>query len=206
MNKFRHYFEIVLKNEIFTAASIKGYINTTNTEKNWAFQFSTDGGTNWSTEVTQANDGNKTAHDIPVGVTIPANANGFRVVRRAGTSTLVNSITLTLGSTGPSTDATLKSIVYGSDQTPVPNFSSDKLDYEVELPANYVGGAPSVQATANDAAADVKITQATTLPGTATIKVTAEDGTTTKTYTVTFSRESELDHHGSGIERQQSDA
>ena len=185
-----HYFEIILKNEIFTAASINGYINTTDKSKNWAFQFSTDGGTNWSTEVTQANDGNKTAHDIAVGATIPANANGFRVVRRAGTSTLVNSITLTLGSTGPSTDATLKSIVYGGDLTPVPNFSSDKLDYEVELPANYVGGAPSVQATANDAAADVKITQATTLPGTATIKVTAEDGTTTKTYTVTFSRES----------------
>lgn len=184
-----HYFEIILKNEIFTAASINGYINTTDKSKNWAFQFSTDGGTNWSTEVTQANDGNKTAHDIAVGATIPANANGFRVIRRAGTSTLVNSITLTLGSTGPSTDATLKSIVYGSDQTPVPGFSPDKLSYDVELPSDYIG-TPSVMATANDAAANVSVTQATSVPGTATIVVTAEDGTTRLTYTVNFTRES----------------
>lgn len=95
-----HYFEIVLSGNTFTAASINGFINTTNTSKNWAFQFSTDGGQNWSAEVTQANDGNKTAHDIPVTVTIPANANGFRVVRRAGTSSQVNSITLTLGGGG----------------------------------------------------------------------------------------------------------
>jgi len=91
---------------------------------------------------------------------------------------------------GPSTDATLKSIVYGGDLTPVPNFSPDKLEYEVVLPATYVGGAPSVQATANDAAATVDITPATTLPGTAKIVVTAEDGTTTKTYTVSFIKES----------------
>lgn len=186
-----HYFEIVLASETYTAATINGFINTNDKSKNWAFQFSTDGGTNWSSEVTQANDGNKTAHDIAVGVTIPANANGFRVVRRAGTSTQVNSITLTLaGPTGPSTDATLSSIVYGAEQTPVPGFAADQLSYEVELPADYVGGAPSVQVTTSDANATTNITQATTLPGVATIVVTAEDGTTTKTYTVTFTKES----------------
>lgn len=99
-----HYFQVVLKANTFTAASINGYINTTNTEKNWAFQFSTDGGNTWSEEATQANDGNKTDHDIAVAVSIPSGANGFRVVRRAGTSTHVNSITLTLGSSTPSTD------------------------------------------------------------------------------------------------------
>lgn len=186
-----HYFEIVLASETYTAASINGFINTNDQSKNWAFQFSTDGGTNWSSEVTQANDGNKTAHDIAVGVTIPANANGFRVVRRAGTSTQVNSITLTLaGPAGPSTDATLSSIVYGAEQTPVPGFAADKLSYEVELPADFVGSAPSVQATANDTKATVSYTQATTLPGTAKIDVTAEDGTTKKQYTVTFSKAS----------------
>lgn len=186
-----HYFEIVLASETYTAASINGFINTNDKSKNWAFQFSTDGGTNWSSEVTQANDGNKTAHDIAVGVTIPANANGFRVVRRAGTSTQVNSITLTLaGPAGPSTDATLSSIVYGAEQTPVPGFAADQLNYEVELPADFVGGAPSVQVTTSDANATTNITQATTLPGVATIVVTAEDGTTTKTYTVTFTKES----------------
>lgn len=91
-----NYFQIVLTNNTFTAASINGYINTTKTDKNWAFQFSTNGGTSWSDEVTQANDGDKTAHDIDVDVSIPANANGIRVIRRAGTSTIVYSITLTL--------------------------------------------------------------------------------------------------------------
>lgn len=114
-----------------------------------------------------------------------------------GTEMKVKSFTITLtsgsysgGTPSVSTDATLKSIVYGSDLTPVSNFSADKLNYEVELPANYVGGAPSVQATPNDTKATVNITQATTLPGTAKIDVTAEDGTTKKQYTVTFSKAS----------------
>ena len=96
-----NYFEVVLTGgDVFSAVSFNGFINTsTITNKNWAFQFSTDGGSTWSAEVTQANDGNKTAHDITVGVSIPANANGFRVVRRAGTSATVNSITLSLGGT-----------------------------------------------------------------------------------------------------------
>ena len=115
-----HYFQVVLKANTFTAASINGYINTTNTEKNWAFQFSTDGGNSWSEEATQANDGTKSAHDIAVSVTIPTGANGFRVIRRAGTSTMVNSITLTVdgeggGSQGGGDDPTPGG---GDDPTP----------------------------------------------------------------------------------------
>ncbi len=97
-----NYFEIVLASETFSAVSFNGCINSSTIDgKNWAFQFSTDGGSTWSAEITQANDGNKTAHDITVGVSIPANANGFRVVRRAGTSATVNSITLSLGAATP---------------------------------------------------------------------------------------------------------
>lgn len=99
-------------------------------------------------------------------------------------------VTYQAGPPPASTDATLSSIVYGAEQTPVPGFAADQLSYEVELPADYVGGAPSVQVTTSDANATTNITQATTLPGTATIVVTAEDGTTTKTYTVTFTKES----------------
>lgn len=99
-------------------------------------------------------------------------------------------VTYQAGPPPASTDATLSSIVYGAEQTPVPGFASDQLSYEVELPADYVGGAPSVQVTTSDASATTNITQATTLPGVATIVVTAEDGTTTKTYTVTFTKES----------------
>ena len=95
-----HYFQIVLQSNTFTAASFNGFINTSSTDKNWAFQFSTDGGNSWSEEKTQPNDGTKSAHDIAVNVNIPSGANGFRVIRRAGTSTVVSSITLTLGSGG----------------------------------------------------------------------------------------------------------
>ena len=180
-----HYFQIVLSENTFTAASINGFINTTNTSKNWAFQFSTDGGTNWSAEVTQANDGNKSAHDIAVGVTIPNNANGFRVIRRAGTSTVVNSITLTLNSAGPtvSDDATLSALTYNG--TSVPNFSAQTEHYDVELPAGTTT-VPTVVGTANESHATVSVTPATNLPGTTNIVVTAQDGTTTKTYSITF--------------------
>ena len=61
-----NYIEVVLTDKKFSGASLNGYINTTNTEKNWAFQFSTNGGTTWTDEVTQANDGDKTAHEIGV--------------------------------------------------------------------------------------------------------------------------------------------
>jgi hypothetical protein len=97
-----NYFQVVLAEQFFSAASLNGYINTTSTDgKNWAFQFSTDGGETWSDEVLQAHDGNKTFHDIAVDATIPTDANGFRVVRRSGTSALVASITLTLAAAAP---------------------------------------------------------------------------------------------------------
>lgn len=88
---------------------------------------------------------------------------------------------------GPSTDATLSALTY--DGTSVPNFSAATTSYEVELPADYTG-VPTVAATTNDNSATTDITQVTTLPGVATIVVTAEDGTTQKTYTVTFMKES----------------
>ena len=100
-------------------------------------------------------------------------------------------VTYQAGPPPASTDATLSALVYGTDQTSVPNFSADQLTYEVELPATYVGGAPSIQGTTTDANATItNVTQATTIPGTASITVTAEDGTTTKTYTVTITRAS----------------
>ena len=119
-----------------------------------------------------------------------ANKTGYiKIVTTASSSgkyAAIDNIAVTYQA-GPSTDATLSALTYGG--TSVPNFSAEKLDYEVELPADYIG-VPSVVATATDGAANVNITQATNIPGKATIVVTAEDGTTTKTYTVTFTRES----------------
>ena len=95
--------------------------------------------------------------------------------------------TYTGGTPQVSTDATLSGLSYNG--TAVPGFAADLTDYNVVLPAG-TSTVPTVAATANDAAATVAITQAAALPGTATIVVTAEDGTTSKTYTISFSVES----------------
>lgn len=88
-------------------------------------------------------------------------------------------------STAPiiSTDATLSALTYNGIS--VPNFSANTLSYEVELPAGTTT-VPTVAATKNESHATVNVTAATSLPGTTTIDVTAQDGTTTKQYTITF--------------------
>ena len=92
---------------------------------------------------------------------------------------------VTAGPAAPviSKDATLSAITYNG--TAVPDFTADKTNYEVELPAGTTA-VPTVAATATDSKATVAITQASALPGNAIINVTAEDGTTTKQYTITF--------------------
>lgn len=84
-----------------------------------------------------------------------------------------------------SDDATLKELKY--DGTSVPNFDAKTLDYSVTLPANY-SGVPNVTAIANDSKATLNITPAASATGKASVLVTAEDGTTKKTYTIQFSQ------------------
>lgn len=67
----------------------------------------------------------------------------------------------------------------------IDGFDANTLAYQVELPA-YSTTVPNVIANAHDAAATVAVTNATTTSGTTTIVVTAEDGSTTKTYSVHF--------------------
>lgn len=95
-------------------------------------------------------------------------------------------LTIPQGSTPAqkSDDATLKELKY--DGTSVPNFDAKTLDYSVTLPATY-SGVPNVTAIANDSKATLNITQAASATGKALVLVTAEDGTTKKTYTIQFS-------------------
>jgi len=104
-----------------------------------------------------------------------------------GTTFYVVDMTLEVGPTGPSTDAHLSSIKY--DGTPIAGFDTATYSYEVELPATYTS-IPNVECTTVDTGARAAITQPTAVPGTATIVVTAEDKTTQKTYTVTFTKAS----------------
>jgi len=97
---------------------------------------------------------------------------------------------VTVSITAGSTDATLSDLSIDNG-TLVPAFASGTEDYTVEL-AYGTTAEPVVSATENDANANAVITQATDVEGnlaarTATVVVTAEDGTTTKTYTVEFS-------------------
>ena len=128
--------------------------------------------------------------------TLTSNHEALFFSRVEGTSTGICAIKVTRGGDTPpepekSHDATLKSLTYGNDETSVPGFNADKLNYEVVLPSDYEGGAPSIQAELNDEKATIEYEQATAIPGTAKAVVTAEDGTTTLTYTVKFSKEGE---------------
>ncbi len=91
----------------------------------------------------------------------------------------------------PNTDATLASIsVDGED---LADFDPETLTYTVTLPATYdTSVMPDVEAVATDAEeATVNITEVTA-PGTASIEVTAHDGSTKLTYSVTFEVESSV--------------
>jgi hypothetical protein len=80
-------------------------------------------------------------------------------------------------------DATLSDLTV--DGTSVDSFVSDITSYSVDLPMGTTA-APTVAATANITGANVTITQATSIPGDATVNVTSSSGNTVKTYTVSF--------------------
>ncbi|RKX42007.1 MAG: hypothetical protein DRP64_10480, partial [Verrucomicrobia bacterium] len=83
----------------------------------------------------------------------------------------------------PSSDATLSDLLV--DGTTVSDFASDKEVYDIELDEATVP-IPTVTATSADPNALVTITDAASLPGSTTVLVTAEDGVTTKAYTINF--------------------
>lgn len=78
-------------------------------------------------------------------------------------------------------DATLKSITVNN--VAISNFDKATKEYNFELPFGTTE-VPTVATIASNEKANVNITQATALPGVATIKVESEDGTANETYTV----------------------
>lgn len=84
----------------------------------------------------------------------------------------------------PSSDATLSDLKVNG--TTITGFSANTTSYNYTI-ASGVTTIPTVTATANNANATLNITQATSLTGTASVVVTAQDNTTL-TYTVQFSQ------------------
>lgn len=93
-------------------------------------------------------------------------------------------LTVTISATA-STDATLKSLSVGG--TAVTGFAADKYTYDVEVPYG-TAAQPAITFEVNDATATPVLTDAdwTSDTKTATVEVTAQDGTTTLTYTINF--------------------
>ena len=80
-------------------------------------------------------------------------------------------------------DATLSDLTV--DGSTVNGFSSATLNYDVELPYG-TSIVPTVSATTTDVNATFVVNDAASLPGTTSVVVTAQDGTTTLSYNVNF--------------------
>jgi hypothetical protein len=80
----------------------------------------------------------------------------------------------------PSTEARLSSLGV-SGATLTPSFSPDVYTYTAKATSSAV---PTVNGRQKDDNATLAITQSTTIPGTASVLVIAQDGTTQKLYTV----------------------
>jgi len=105
------------------------------------------------------------------------------------TATTAVTADITVYAQWASSDATLSDLTV--DETTVTGFDRTTLDYNKELPYGTTT-VPTVGVTTADPNASKVITQVTNVTGTeaqrtATVVVTAEDGTTQKIYTVTFS-------------------
>ena len=103
------------------------------------------------------------------------------VTAENGTSTQTYTVNFTVQSS--SNDATLSDLKVSG--TTVSGFSPSVLAYNMVLPYG-TSTVPTVTATTNHVSATKVITPAASLPGTTNIVVTAQDGTTTKTYTINF--------------------
>ena len=84
----------------------------------------------------------------------------------------------------PGTDATISDLQV--DGSTIAGFTPNSLSYSIALPGGTTAVPQITLATTTDPAASRTITQASGIPGDATVFVTSQDGTTTKTYTLSF--------------------
>ncbi|MCL5127347.1 discoidin domain-containing protein [Algibacter sp. L4_22] len=100
----------------------------------------------------------------------------------------------------PGTDADLSDLQV--DGITISDFSSNTLDYTENVTSEIVI-VPTVTVTTNDAGATAVVTPASQIPGTTSIVVTGADGITTKTYTVSFTVDTNTPCDGTSTDAQQ---
>jgi hypothetical protein len=108
---------------------------------------------------------------------------GSRITVTSSNSSSTTTYTINYTVAAPSTDATLADLQ--ADGATVEGFDAGTVSYDIELPYGTTE-VPEVTATLSDTNAAMVITEATGLPGSTTVEVTAEDGATSKTYTINF--------------------
>lgn len=86
----------------------------------------------------------------------------------------------------PSHNATLKSITLGDERQLIPSFDGDVFFYEVKLPFGTTK-VPAIDYEKAEEEQTVETSYTESVTGTSTIKVTAADGVTTETYSISFS-------------------
>ena len=167
----------ILDNSTFSAATISFWINSNKTDLTMGYAFSTDKGKTWGATQKANSNGQKKEqyYTIPTSE-IPVGANGIKVIRLAGTSSYVCSITLTVGGETPilSSDATLSDLKVNG-QT-ISGFAPTTYDYDYTMPPSQSSW-PQIFPTPNHSKATYTIQQPTSPGDPAIITVTAEDGT-----------------------------
>ena len=88
--------------------------------------------------------------------------------------------------TYPEDDTSLSDLT--QDGATIAGFTESETTYDIFL-AGGTTVVPTIAATPNNANATIAITDATSIPGTTTIIITAEDGTTTNTVSINFSEQ-----------------
>ena len=148
--------------------------------------------------ISVVSSGTEIPHPIPNGdgawqsINIPVagitgdltNAIQFKFTGGNGSSTRIYVDNLYFWKTpaAPRKDATLSAL--SVEGTPLNGFTPNSLAYNFVLSGGTTAIPQITLATTADPAASTNITQATSIPGIATVLVTSQDGTTTKTYSV----------------------
>ncbi|WP_179008939.1 T9SS type A sorting domain-containing protein [Winogradskyella forsetii] len=102
----------------------------------------------------------------------------------SGVSIYIDNLYFSRPAVDPLTDATLSDLQI--DGSTIPTFGPNTTSYTYSVPTGTTTVPQITTATTTNASATAVITQASAIPGSASVAVTAQDGTTMQTYTVAF--------------------